>query len=539
MNLFKNLKINGSFAAATACIAALSFSASNAQACNGALNSATNAVGTHNNFYYSFWRQTNSSNVQIGCNNEPGYFSTNWSNVFNWVGGMGWNPGGPRTVNYTGTFHRSGNRNTNSYLALYGWTRKPTEVEYYVIESYGTYNPAQCGGASGGGVPVVTGDGDGYKGAVTIGGVRYLLTQCTRTNQPSISGTSTFKQFFSVRENPLPWGSVQGSIDVQAHFNAWANAGMRLGNDFAYMVLATEGYGGNSRNSSGDAELWISEGPGGPGNGPVGCGNQNGTPVCCHVEADPNGDGFGEEDGEMCVVTDATQGNHPPNPSNVLAAINVGGTGDAIQMDGVWYEPNSFVEGGNPNSTTQSIQPSNNAIHQSEMYGEYTVEIPVDNQTVTVDLGFVEMYSEITSPGGRVFSVVIEGQTVLSNFDIFSQAGGQYRLLKPGPFEASVNDGALTIEMEANVENPTLSSILVTRGGLPASSSSSSSSSLQSSSSSSAVSSTPPVQSSSAASSSSAPTNPQPPTTTGGSVGHWLLMLLGGCLVLADRKSVV
>src|SRR5690606_5745757 len=107
-------------------------------------------------------------------------------------------------------FNNGRNRSSsNSYLALYGWTRPPTEGEYYVVESYGSYNPANCGG--GGGVAGGGGGGDGPKGSYTTSdGVRYDMTQCTRTNQPSISGTSTFKQFFSVRNPPLPWGNVSG-----------------------------------------------------------------------------------------------------------------------------------------------------------------------------------------------------------------------------------------------------------------------------------------------------------------------------------------
>ncbi|HNG59053.1 MAG TPA: glycoside hydrolase family 11 protein, partial [Cellvibrionaceae bacterium] len=125
----------------------MSYSAANA--CTGVLNNSNNAVGTYNGFYYSFWKQENANRVSVTCG-DAGYYKVDWSNVFNWVGGMGWKPGSARIVNYRGTFNSGRNRSSNnSYLALYGWTRPPVEVEYYVVESYGSYNPASCGGSGG------------------------------------------------------------------------------------------------------------------------------------------------------------------------------------------------------------------------------------------------------------------------------------------------------------------------------------------------------------------------------------------------------
>ena len=139
-----------------------------------------------------------------------------------------------RTISYSGTYTPNG----NSYLSVYGWTRSPL-IEYYIVESYGSYNPSSAASK---------------KGSVTCDGASYDILQTTRTQQPSIDGTQTFQQFWSVR-NPkkTPGGAISGTVTVSCHFTAWASAGMKLGTEHNYQIVATEGYF-----SSGSSSITVS-----------------------------------------------------------------------------------------------------------------------------------------------------------------------------------------------------------------------------------------------------------------------------------------
>ncbi|KAL0948893.1 hypothetical protein HGRIS_009009 [Hohenbuehelia grisea] len=192
------------------------------------------ATGTDGGYYYSWW--TDGAADATYSNTGGGQYSLQWSgNNGNLVGGKGWNPGSNgKVISYSGTYTPNG----NSYLSVYGWTRSPL-IEYYVVESYGSYNPSSAAQ---------------LKGSVTCDGASYDILQTTRVNQPSIDGTQTFEQFWSVR-NPKkePGGAISGSVDTGCHFSAWANAGMNLGSSWDYQIVATEGY-----QSSGSSSITVS-----------------------------------------------------------------------------------------------------------------------------------------------------------------------------------------------------------------------------------------------------------------------------------------
>lgn len=213
----------------------------------------SNSTGTHNGFFYSFWEQASGGTMTLG---SAGNYGLSWNTgAQNIVAGKGWNPGSSHTVNYSASWNCGG----NCYLSLYGWTTNPL-IEYYIVENFGSYNPSS---------------GATRLGSVTTDGSTYDIYRTQRVNQPSIIGTATFYQYWSVRQSHR----TSGTITVANHFNAWAGLGLNLGT-MNYQILATEGY-----QSSGSSNVTVSEGsvspttPASPTAGPSSSSPQ-GTSAC-------------------------------------------------------------------------------------------------------------------------------------------------------------------------------------------------------------------------------------------------------------------
>ncbi|EMD00082.1 glycoside hydrolase family 11 protein [Baudoinia panamericana UAMH 10762] len=151
----------------------------------GGINYVQNYNGNLGQFTYNLAQGTYSMYWQNGVSND-------------FVVGLGWSTGAARSITYSATYNAA---SSGSFLSVYGWINSP-QAEYYIVENYGNYNP--CSGAT-------------SLGTVYSDGATYNVCTDTRTNQPSITGTSTFKQYWSVRQSKRS----SGTVTTGNHFAYW------------------------------------------------------------------------------------------------------------------------------------------------------------------------------------------------------------------------------------------------------------------------------------------------------------------------------
>lgn len=139
----------------------------------------------------------------------------------------------------------------------------------------------------------------------------------------------------------------------------------------------------------------------------------------------------------------------------LVVAINSGGPDMAV--DGVDFIADKYVSGGMTNTTRDNVE--GGALYQSERYGEFKYEIPVTaNGRYTVTLHFAEVYQ--TNPGTRSFDVAIEGNVVVDDLDLFEKVGHDVGYSQTFS-DIQVNDGSVSIQLIANVQNPTMAGLAV------------------------------------------------------------------------------
>ena len=180
-----------------------------------------NELGTIDGYDYELWKDHGTTDMTL---TGGATFTCNWSEINNALFRIGekfdctktWEEIGEITIDYGADYYPVG----NSYLCVYGWTREPL-VEYYVVQSWGNWRPP-------GAAAIAT---------VEIGDATYDIYETERVNQPSIDGTQTFKQYWSVRKGKR----TEDTICLTDHFRAWEEQGLTLGKLYE-VALTVEGY---------------------------------------------------------------------------------------------------------------------------------------------------------------------------------------------------------------------------------------------------------------------------------------------------------
>jgi CxxC motif-containing protein (DUF1111 family) len=116
-------------------------------------------------------------------------------------------------------------------------------------------------------------------------------------------------------------------------------------------------------------------------------------------------------------------------------------------------------------TTTGITDPAPQAVYQHARNGDFTYTIPglTDNGSYLVRLHFSENYW--TAAGKRTFNVAINGTTVLSNFDIFANAGGEFiAIVEQFPATAS-SSGDITITATTVINESQINGIEIVHNG--------------------------------------------------------------------------
>jgi len=110
-------------------------------------------------------------------------------------------------------------------------------------------------------------------------------------------------------------------------------------------------------------------------------------------------------------------------------------------------------------TTTGITNPAPQSVYQHNRYGNFTYTIPglTAGASYTVRLDFAEEYW--TAAGDRTFNVLINNNQVLTNFDIFATAGGEYKAVAESFTATASSAGAITIQFVTVKDNAQVNGI--------------------------------------------------------------------------------
>lgn len=146
-------------------------------------------------------------------------------------------------------------------------------------------------------------------------------------------------------------------------------------------------------------------------------------------------------------------------PSQPVAAINAGGPAVATSIR-TWTADSYYTGGGGYSFATYISDTTEQAVYQTNRWGNFQYNLPVADGAYDLTLKFAEIAPVV--PGQRLFSVAANGLTLLQHFDVVASAGGLYRALDY-TFPVNVAGGTLQVKFIPELANAMVSGILVRR----------------------------------------------------------------------------
>ncbi len=167
-----------------------------------------------------------------------------------------------------------------------------------------------------------------------------------------------------------------------------------------------------------------------------------------------------------CSAVQSITGKAEPQ---VIKRVNCGASQPYTDQEGnVWLADQTFKPGadwgaiGGQTVKRWGITIEGTPAPELYLYERYNMagyRFHVPEGKYCVRLHFAETWDGVTGPGERVFSVKVNGQTVLEDFDPYEAAGGFAKPVVKSVPCVEVEDGTLNITFDANVQNPEINAI--------------------------------------------------------------------------------
>lgn len=156
------------------------------------------------------------------------------------------------------------------------------------------------------------------------------------------------------------------------------------------------------------------------------------------------------------VATATTRSTPPTNAGGTTLRVNAGGASLVDSAGNAWAPAGAWTGSTVSTSTVAINGTTDDALYYLRRWGkDFSYAATVANGSYTLKLHFAE--PTMTASNRRVFSVQAQGQTVLSNFDIFKEAGLKNAIVKT--FDVTVTNGQLNVRFFASVDNALIGSI--------------------------------------------------------------------------------